>query len=88
MPTEDPTKVLGKLASDVSNNNIVYPGFVDTPMAIIQELKDRNARNESTEMYIAAVHLGLGEDDQAFELLEKDFRKLPEPGLDQMLQCV
>jgi hypothetical protein len=49
-------------------------GKRDLAMAIIQELKDRNTRNESPGMYIAAVHLGLGETDQAFEWLEKDFR--------------
>lgn len=42
--------------------------------AIIKELEDRYARNESSGRQIAAIYAGLGEKDKAFEWLEKDFQ--------------
>jgi TolB-like protein/Flp pilus assembly protein TadD/class 3 adenylate cyclase len=43
-------------------------------MAILGELKERYARRESLAMYIAAVYTGLGDKDQAFAWLERDFQ--------------
>ena len=43
-------------------------------IAIAKELEEKYARRESNGRYVAAVYLGLGEKDQAFEWLEKDFQ--------------
>ncbi|PWT89247.1 MAG: hypothetical protein C5B55_11690 [Blastocatellia bacterium] len=42
-------------------------------LAIIRELEDKYARKEAIGQDIAAVCVGLGEKDKAFEWLEKDF---------------
>ncbi|NOT49278.1 MAG: tetratricopeptide repeat protein [Acidobacteria bacterium] len=42
--------------------------------AIIKELEQRYDRKESSGVNIAAVYVGLGEKDKAFEWLEKDFQ--------------
>ena len=42
--------------------------------AIIKELEEMYARNESKGQYVAAVYAGLGDTDKAFEWLEKDFQ--------------
>lgn len=51
-------------------------------LAIIKQLEDKYGRKEAIGQYIAAVYVGLGEKDKAFEWLEKDFQarngKLPE----------
>jgi tetratricopeptide (TPR) repeat protein len=48
----------------------------------IKELEEKYTRKEAIGQYIAAVHVGLGDKDKAFEWLEKDFQtrngKLPE----------
>jgi tetratricopeptide (TPR) repeat protein len=50
--------------------------------ARIKELEDKYVRREAIGQYIAAVYVGLGDKDKAFEWLEKDFQarngKLPE----------
>jgi Flp pilus assembly protein TadD len=49
---------------------------------VIKELEVKFANNEAIGQYIAAVYLGKGDKDKAFEWLEKDFQvrngKLPE----------
>ena len=43
-------------------------------VAIIKELEEKYARKEANGRHIAGVYAGLGENDKAFEWLEKDFR--------------
>jgi eukaryotic-like serine/threonine-protein kinase len=43
-------------------------------LAIIKELEERYAKRETQANYIGAVYVGLGERDQAFAWLEKDFQ--------------
>ena len=51
-------------------------------IAVIRELEAKYARKEAIGLFIAYVHSGLGENDKAFEWLNKDFEtrngKLPE----------
>ena len=42
--------------------------------AIVKELEEKYARNESNGYYVAVVYAGLGEKDKAFEWLEKAFQ--------------
>lgn len=42
--------------------------------AVIKELEEKYTRKESSGVNIAAVYVGLGEKDKAFEWLEKDFQ--------------
>jgi TolB-like protein/Flp pilus assembly protein TadD len=42
--------------------------------AVIKELEAKYARKEATGRYVAAVYVGLGDKDKAFEWLEKDFQ--------------
>jgi hypothetical protein len=41
---------------------------------LLKELEERYARKESPAMFLAAVYAGLGEKDQAFAWLERDFQ--------------
>jgi hypothetical protein len=41
---------------------------------ILKELEGRYARKESAAIHLAAVDAGLGEKDQAFAWLERDFQ--------------
>jgi hypothetical protein len=43
-------------------------------MAVLKELEERYTRRESLALYIAAVYAGLGDKDQAFAWLERDFQ--------------
>jgi serine/threonine protein kinase/Flp pilus assembly protein TadD len=43
-------------------------------LAIIKELEAKYARKEAIGQYIAAVYVGLGDKNKAFEWLEKDFQ--------------
>jgi adenylate cyclase len=43
-------------------------------LAVIKELEDKYARRNAIGQDIAAVYVGLGEKDKAFEWLEKDFQ--------------
>ncbi len=43
-------------------------------MAIVKELEEKYSRKESNGQNVAAVYAGLGEEDKAFEWLEKDFQ--------------
>ncbi len=40
----------------------------------IRELEEKYTRREAIGQYIAAVYVGLGDKDKAFEWLEKDFQ--------------
>ena len=42
--------------------------------AVIKELEDKYTRKEANGQYLAVVYAGLGENDKAFEWLEKDFQ--------------
>jgi eukaryotic-like serine/threonine-protein kinase len=42
---------------------------------ILRELKDKYERSESIGQYVAAVYAGLGDKDQAFAWLERDFER-------------
>ena len=43
-------------------------------MDVARELEEKYARRESPGFYLAEVYAGLGEKDQAFAWLEKDFQ--------------
>jgi hypothetical protein len=43
-------------------------------MAVLRELEEKYARQESPAIYLAAVYAGLGEKDQAFAWLERDLQ--------------
>ena len=43
-------------------------------VAVIKELEAKYARKEAIGLYIAAVYVGLGDKNKAFEWLEKDFQ--------------
>ncbi len=42
--------------------------------AVLKEMEERYARRETPAMFLAAIHAGLGNKDQAFAWLDKDFR--------------
>ena len=44
-------------------------------MQILSELEERYKKSEAIGMNVAAVFVGLGEKDQAFAWLEKDFEQ-------------
>jgi Tfp pilus assembly protein PilF len=44
-------------------------------LAILRELEDRYARREARGTWIAWIHAGLGDKDQAFAWLERDFQE-------------
>ena len=44
-------------------------------LAIIKELEERHARGEAIGLHLATVYAGLGDKDQAFAWLEKDFQQ-------------
>jgi tetratricopeptide (TPR) repeat protein len=44
-------------------------------LQIVKELEDRYARREAIGWYVASVYAGLGDKDQAFAWLEKDFQQ-------------
>jgi Flp pilus assembly protein TadD len=44
-------------------------------LALLEELKEKFARRESTGQFVAGVYAGLGDKDQAFTWLEKDFQQ-------------
>jgi hypothetical protein len=43
-------------------------------MAVLKELEDRYAKRATPAVFLASVCLGLGDKDQAFSWLEKDFQ--------------
>ncbi|MCA1589454.1 MAG: hypothetical protein LC734_03495 [Acidobacteria bacterium] len=47
----------------------------DEAVEILRELEGKYAKGESIGHYLATVHAGLGDKDQAFAWLEKDFEK-------------
>jgi len=44
-------------------------------LAIVKELEEKHARGESSGLFLAGVYAGLGDKDQAFAWLEKDFQR-------------
>src|ERR1043166_4870867 len=57
----------------------IEPGIPQTgkrneAMAIIEELKTRQANRQAYGLDIARIYLGLGDKEQAFAWLEKDFQ--------------
>jgi len=48
-------------------------------VAVLRELEEKYARRESPGLYLAEVYAGLGEKDQAFAWLEKDFQARSSP---------
>ena len=44
-------------------------------LQILKELEERYARRETIGQYLARIYAGLGDRDQAFEWLERDFRQ-------------
>ncbi len=49
-------------------------GVRDEASAVLKELEEKYKRGESLGQYVAAVYAGLGDKDQAFAWLEKDFK--------------
>jgi len=49
-------------------------GNSPTTVTILRELEEKRDRRESPAMFLAAVYAGLGEKDQAFAWLERDFQ--------------
>jgi hypothetical protein len=43
-------------------------------MAVLKELEEKHKKREALGQYIAAVHAGFSDTDQAFAWLEKDFQ--------------
>jgi eukaryotic-like serine/threonine-protein kinase len=65
-----------------SSNNLAALGHVYAIMGkrgetlqILKELEDRYVRREALGMNLASVYTGLGDNDQAFAWLEKDFQQ-------------
>jgi TolB-like protein/lipopolysaccharide biosynthesis regulator YciM len=50
-------------------------GRREEALQILKELEEKYARREAIGMYVAGVYVGLGEKDQAFAWLEKDFQQ-------------
>ncbi len=50
-------------------------GKREEALQILKELEERYAKGESNGQYVARVYAGLGDKDQAFAWLEKDFRQ-------------
>ena len=46
----------------------------DEARAILKELEEKYAKHEALGQFLAAVYASLGEKDQAFAWLEKDFQ--------------
>jgi len=79
-------------AVDLSNRSAISLGDLGYVYAVvgkraeavekIKELETRYSKKEANGQYLAAVYVGLGDKDKAFEWLEKDFQvrngKLPE----------
>ena len=64
-----------------SNRSIAFLGHAyaitgkrSEAQSILKELEDRYARRESIGQHVAAVYAGLGDKEQAFAWLEKDFQ--------------
>lgn len=64
----------GLLLSSLGYGHAVT-GKRDEALQIAKELEDKYAKGESIGQYPARVYAGLGDKDQAFEWLEKDFRQ-------------
>jgi hypothetical protein len=50
-------------------------GRREEALKILKELEARYAEGKSSGQFLAGVYAGLGEKDQAFVLLEKDFQQ-------------
>jgi hypothetical protein len=50
-------------------------GRREEALKILKELEARNAEGKSSGLFLAGVYAGLGEKDQAFAWLEKDFQQ-------------
>src|SRR5205085_9273700 len=46
-------------------------------LLLLKDLKEKQARGEATGLQLAEVYVGLGDTDQAFAWLEKDFQQHP-----------
>jgi len=44
-------------------------------LAILKELEEKHTRGESSGLFLAGVYAGLGDKDQAFAWLERDFQQ-------------
>jgi TolB-like protein/Flp pilus assembly protein TadD len=81
---EKGTELTNRAGIHLGDMGYVYAatGKRSEALAIIKELEAKYARREAIGQYIAAVYVGLGDKDKAFEWLEKDFQarngKMPE----------
>src|SRR6266550_5986051 len=72
------------MALDLSKRSVISLGYLVYLYAAfgkraeasdkIKELEEKYTRKEAIGQYIAAVYVGLGDKDKAFEWLEKDFQ--------------
>jgi serine/threonine protein kinase/Flp pilus assembly protein TadD len=67
----------GRAATYLSNLGYCYAvtGRRAEALAILKELEEKHAKRESTGQFLAGVYAGLGDKDQAFAWLERDFQQ-------------
>jgi TolB-like protein/Tfp pilus assembly protein PilF len=73
-------------------NAYAVAGRRDEALAVLKELEEKYQKHESLGQYVAIVYAGLGDKDQAFAWLEKDFQAhsgelssvIEEPGFDSV----
>jgi len=68
---------LGRPSSAMADLGYCYgvTGRHNDAMRILKELEEKYARHEAIGQYLASVYAGLGNNDQAFAWLEKDFEQ-------------
>jgi tetratricopeptide (TPR) repeat protein len=67
----------GRAGTYLSNLGYCYAvtGRRTEALAILKELEEKHTRGESSGLFLAGVYAGLGDKDQAFAWLEKDFQQ-------------
>jgi eukaryotic-like serine/threonine-protein kinase len=67
----------GRAGTYLSNLGYCYAvtGRRTEALAILKELEEKHTRGESSGLFLAGVYAGLGDKDQAFAWLERDFQQ-------------
>ena len=67
----------GRAATYLGNLGYCYAvtGRRPEALAILKELEEKHTKRESSGQFLAAVYAGLGDKDQAFSWLERDFQQ-------------
>jgi serine/threonine-protein kinase len=75
-PFEKAVELSGRLDEHIGElgNALARIGRKDDALKLVKELEEKYERHESQGLSVAAVYAGLGDKDQAFKWLEKDFR--------------